>query len=388
MGLIPITGLRNKRAPIVRIDGDMVFKGKIDPETRAYVRFLVKFKGMCTKKILDEVKISRSSLYRIVRAQTLNGQCQDGVVRKKVTGRPRKLSHREERLLLRSIPKLRKSDGKFTIKRLMQKAGVDIARVSTKTVQRFLHREGYQYLHARQKGLLTETDLVKRLKFARKMKRDHSTNFWTENISFYLDGVSFVHKYNPADQARAPSGRIWRKQQEGLAFGCTAKGSHCGTGGRVARFMIALSYAKGVVLCEQYETLNGQYFKSLIEREFPRMFLVCNKGRPKLFMQDNDPSQNSALARTAWRRLGAKLVPLPPRSGDIHFIENIFHIAKMALEKDALDRNITHETFQEFSERVATTFHSLDTALIDRTTESMNHRIELLIENKGQRTRY
>ena len=105
----------------------------------------------------------------------------------------------------------------------MQKAGVDIARVSTKTVQRFLHREGYQYLHARQKGLLTETDLVKRLKFARKMKRDHSTNFWTENISFYLDGVSFVHKYNPADQARAPSGRIWRKQQEGLAFGCTAK---------------------------------------------------------------------------------------------------------------------------------------------------------------------
>ena len=105
-------------------------------------------------------------------------------------------------------------------------------------------------------------------------------------------------------------------------------------------------------------------------------------------MQDNDPSQNSASARTAWRRLGAKLVPLPPRSGDIHFIENIFHFAKMALEKDALDRNITHETFQEFSERVATTFHSLDTALIDRTIESMDHRIELLIENKGQRTRY
>ena len=186
MGLIPITGLRNKRAPIVRIDSDMVFKGRIDAETRAYVRFF-----MCTKKILDEVKISRSSLYRIVRAQTLNGQCQDRVVRKKVTGRPRKLSHREERLLLRSIPKLRKSDGKFTIKRLMKKVGVDIARVSTKTVERFLHREGYQYLHARQKGLLTETDLVKRLKFARKMKRDHSSKFWTENISFYLDGVSF-----------------------------------------------------------------------------------------------------------------------------------------------------------------------------------------------------
>ena len=77
MGLIPITGLHNKRAPIVRIDIDMVFQGKIDAETRGYVRFLVKFQGMSTKKILHEVKISRSSLYRIVRAQTLNRQCQD-----------------------------------------------------------------------------------------------------------------------------------------------------------------------------------------------------------------------------------------------------------------------------------------------------------------------
>ena len=93
------------------------------------------------------------------------------------------------------------------------------------------------------------------------------------------------------------------------------------------------------------------------------MFRVCNKARPKLFTQDNDPSQNSALARTAWRRLGAKLVLLPPRGGDIHFMENIFQIVKMALEKDALDRNITRETFQEFSERVATTFHNLHTAL-------------------------
>ena len=66
MGLIPITGLLNERAPIVRIEGDMVFKGKIDMETRAYVRSLVKFKGMSTNKILHEVKISCFSLYWMV----------------------------------------------------------------------------------------------------------------------------------------------------------------------------------------------------------------------------------------------------------------------------------------------------------------------------------
>ena len=34
------------------------------------------------------------------------------------------------------------------------------------------------------------------------MKREHTEDFWTKEIAFYLDGVSFVHKYNPADQAR------------------------------------------------------------------------------------------------------------------------------------------------------------------------------------------
>ena len=56
--LIQITRLRNKRALIVRIEGDIVFRGKIDAETRAYARFLVKFYfHMCTQKNLDEVKI-------------------------------------------------------------------------------------------------------------------------------------------------------------------------------------------------------------------------------------------------------------------------------------------------------------------------------------------
>ena len=42
-----------------------------------------------------------------------------------------------------------------------------------------------------------------------------------------------------------------RKDDEGLAFGCSAKGSHCGTGGRVAKFMVAITYREGVILCEQ-----------------------------------------------------------------------------------------------------------------------------------------
>ena len=98
------------------------------------------------------------------------------------------------------------------------------------------------------------------------MKREHTEDFWTKEIAFCLDGVSCVHKYNSADLARAPKGRIWRKDDEGLAFGCTAKGLHCGTGGRVAKFMVAITYREGVIHCEQYDNLNGACFKNLMSK--------------------------------------------------------------------------------------------------------------------------
>ena len=94
-----------------------------------------------------------------------------------------------------------------------------------------------------------------------------------------------------------------------------AKGLHSGTGGRVAKFMVAITYREGVIPCEQYDTLNRAYFKDLIDREFESMFRDTNKGKSKPFMQDGDPSKNSALARFTWQEIRGQLMSLPPRSG-------------------------------------------------------------------------
>ena len=45
---------------------------------------------------------------------------------------------------------------------------------------------------------MTMNDLKLRLKFAWKVRRKPSANFWEEGI-FYLDGASFTHKMNPFD---------------------------------------------------------------------------------------------------------------------------------------------------------------------------------------------
>ena len=144
----------------------------------------------------------------------------------------------------------------------------------TKTVQKFLHRN-LKYLHACQKGLLTKTDIDKHYRLLKRWK-EIILQFFGQ--TFLLRWCEFFHKYNHADQARAPSDHIWRKQQKGLAFGCTAEGSRCSTCARVGKLMVALSYGKGVVLCEQYETLNRQHFKSFIEREFARFSETVIRG--------------------------------------------------------------------------------------------------------------
>ena len=88
---------------------------------------------------------------------------------------------------------------------------------------------------------------------------------WTIRLSFYLDGVGFTHKYNPHDQSLAPRTMAWRKASDGLSFSQTSKGSHEGSGGRTAHFIVAIAFNKGVILAEQYEgNLNGQKFADFV----------------------------------------------------------------------------------------------------------------------------
>ncbi len=67
---------------------------------------------------------------------------------------------------------------------------------------------------------------------------------------------------------------------------------------------------------------------------------------------DNDPSQTSKAARKAMNESGATLFAIPPRSPDLNPIENLFHIVKNQLDKQALSEAIHQETWQQFTARV------------------------------------
>ena len=71
----------------------MVFIGKIDPETRAYIKYK---KNACVKDLMKETNVSRVQIYRI-RKEPLQSKATSRKL-KRSGGRPEKLSLRDKRV--------------------------------------------------------------------------------------------------------------------------------------------------------------------------------------------------------------------------------------------------------------------------------------------------
>ena len=91
---------------------------------------------------------------------------------------------------------------------------------------------------------------------------------------------------------------MWRKKGEGLKKEYTAKGKKEGTGGRVARFVVAIAHGKGVIKCHHYNgNINAETFADVAKEHFPETFKSGNNTKERLFLQDGDSSQHSRLTQ-------------------------------------------------------------------------------------------
>ena len=364
----------------------MVFSKIITAKQRAYALYLRRECNASFQVIAGKCGISKSSARRICGHQLLYAK-KEFQPRK---GRPRKVSERDKRILLRTLNRMRTTNVNFTVKQLVKESGFTFQLACERTFSRCLNENGYYFLQARKKGMLNEKDKTQRFKYAKQMKRQLSNNpnFWKEEIAFYLDGVSFIYKRNPLNNSASPKARVWRKQGEGLQI--TAKGSKDLAGGRRLHLLVAIAHGKGVILKEPYEKMNGRFFSQFIRDHFNLCFAAAGPKRneQRLFVMDNDPSQNSRPACQAMEEAEATLHKIPPRSPDLNPIENIFHVLRHLLDDEAESCNITHETFDQFKGRVLRTLESIDIKLIDKTIESMSKRIDAVLASKGGRSKY
>ena len=180
-------------------------------ELSCQIRVLFQVSGVRGKALYKMFpQYSRSCIYDHA-AKPINGE--PTFDKRKYNKGVKKVSLHDERNVLRTLQKLRVTDGSFTSQRIQLDSGVSSK--CNRTVRRVLNKNGYGYYQSRKKGMLLKKDLSIRLRFCQKVKRmGFGPDLWTTGISFYLDGKGFEYKSNPMDQARAPRAREWRKKGE------------------------------------------------------------------------------------------------------------------------------------------------------------------------------
>ena len=86
------------------------------------------------------------------------------------------------------------------------------------------------------------------------MRKNFGTNVWKKEIAFYLDATSIAIIREILSIKLLPLEHEYgEKKSEGLAHGCIKKGRKEGTGGKVLRLLVAISYDKGGICCGPYE---------------------------------------------------------------------------------------------------------------------------------------
>ncbi|XP_028415685.1 uncharacterized protein LOC114539215 [Dendronephthya gigantea] len=167
---------------------------KVKPHERALALLMRREMHFSYRKIALKTKLSKSTVFDIVKNEELsNNRIYKKQEKKSKGGRPELLNARDKRNLVLSLKKLRAVDPNFTIKEVVQNSGVALKSASYRTFVRCIKKLGYGFYPSRKKGVMTTKDFKQRRKFGREVKAK-SCEYWTKDVAFYLDGVSFIYK--------------------------------------------------------------------------------------------------------------------------------------------------------------------------------------------------
>ena len=142
-------------------------------------------------------------------------------------------------------------------------------------------------------------------------------------------------------------------------------------------------------MCTQYQgRINSPKFANIVQEDFPSAFEQSANAVTKHFLQNGDPSQNSAVARTALDEIGTIIFAILPRSPDLNPIENFLHLINMELKKNTISRRIQSESFEQFSGRFRRIIMEFPSEKIDKINDTVDKRIGLVMKAHGSRNKY
>ena len=152
-----------------------------------------------------------------------------------------------DRRLPRAVAILRQHNPNFTVRQVIKTSGINLNAAHYRMLSSEIQMLGYKLRQSRRKGVLNQRDLKERLMLRTAMCAK-SVDYWTKEVAFNLDGVSFIFKGNSMSDAVKPKSKVWRKLSEGLIV--MTKGSKDLARGKRLHLTVAISYGGGIILAE------------------------------------------------------------------------------------------------------------------------------------------
>ncbi len=318
-------------------------------------------KGEGYKKISKALLISQNTVAKVVQTFKKDGTA---TISQRCPGRPRKLTPRQERLLMRRVEENRHASSLQLSKEVESQTGETISR---DTIWHKMQRNGMHGCRPRKKPLLKPRHKKARLEFARA-HADKDEDYWvsilwsdeTKINVFGTDGFKTVWRRKGEEYKE--KGMVTVKHGGGsvLMWGCM---SAAGVG--------ELHFIDGI--------MNSQMYCSILkEKMLPSLRAL---GRRALFQHDNDPKHTSKATVGFLKKNRMKVIQCPSMSPDLNPIEHLWGIMKRQVEHHS------PSSIQSLKEVILEEWKKIDLAKCRQLVHSMPRRFGAVIKNHGGHTK-
>ena len=253
-----------------------------------------------------------------------------------------------------------------TPKQVKRKLDVD---ASPHTVRRRLDEAGLYGRIEREEHTLDENDLRRRLSFA------HGYAHWTaedwkrviisdeKHFTLGRHGQQFVQR--PPREAYNPQYTHTANESPTMVtiWGCFA--------------------AHEIGQAEIFEgDLNSRLYCRILESNLKPTYKKFFPKGQWYFLQDNDPSHTSGLAKSWFHRNGVTVLDFPPWSPDLNPIENVWPVLQRAVDQ----HNASDEA--ELEAAIQAEWEALSPDFLAKLAHSMPKRLAEVIAHNGHKTHY
>lgn len=319
--------------------------------------------GKSTCDIVDLVGRSSSVVKRIVAKFKTSGSIESSPR----TGRPRKTSPRDDRVMARMSLENRFKTAAEISRNLSSTSDI---KVSRQTVSRRLRDSGLLARVPAKKPLISKKNQKARLAFA------------NEHVVWTSDKWSRVHfsdesKYNVigSDGQRY----VRRRTGERLSIRCVQKTVKFG-GGSVMVWGIMSASGCGPLVRLQ-GSVNAEVYKQLL-RQYTIPYFQSAPLKPPIFMHDNAPCHTAKKVKAFLLENRVQVMDWPAQSPDLNPIENIWKVVG--------DRARTHDpkNQEELWQALQTEWNKITPSFCKKLIDSCGKRCQEVINSIGLFTKY